>query len=137
VVKFLGALIMKIVISTDGEMVSAHFGRCPQFTIIEIENGELKNREIIPNPGHHPGFLPQFFKDKNVECIVAGGMGMNAQNLFNQFNIQQIMGISGTIESVITMLQEGNLIGKESLCKPGGGKGYGVDKTTCDHGGEE
>ena len=28
---------MKIAISTDGDFVSAHFGRCPSFTIVDIE----------------------------------------------------------------------------------------------------
>jgi len=32
---------MKIAISTDAGFVSAHFGRCPSFTIAEIE--EEKN----------------------------------------------------------------------------------------------
>ena len=133
---------MKAVISTDNNYVSAHFGRCPSFTIIEIENKKVINKEIINNPGHHPGYLPQFFNEKGVECIIAGGMGRNAVNLFDQFNIKQYVGISGKIEDVINQLVEGTLITGDSLCNPGKGKGYGVDKTVCDHdnnsnGGEE
>jgi len=124
---------MKAVISTDGEYVSAHFGRCPSFTIIKIENGKILEKEIIDNPGHHPGFLPEYFHKKGVDCIIAGGMGMNAQNLFNQYNIKQYAGISGKISDIINQLIGDTLIGGESLCKPGAGKGYGVDKTTCDH----
>ena len=32
---------MKIAISTDGDFVSAHFGRCPEYTILDIENGKV------------------------------------------------------------------------------------------------
>ncbi|MGB2705850.1 MAG: NifB/NifX family molybdenum-iron cluster-binding protein, partial [Candidatus Omnitrophota bacterium] len=39
---------MKIAISTDGEFVSPHFGRCPDFTILDIENGKLVKKEIVP-----------------------------------------------------------------------------------------
>jgi predicted Fe-Mo cluster-binding NifX family protein len=124
---------MKVVISTDGQHVSAHFGRCPSFTILEISEGKLIKSETIQNPGHHPGYLPQFFNDMEVNCIIAGGMGGRASELFAQYNIQPILGISGKIESVIDQLLNGTLEGGESMCIPGRGKEYGIDKTECDH----
>ncbi|MGB3111862.1 MAG: NifB/NifX family molybdenum-iron cluster-binding protein, partial [Candidatus Omnitrophota bacterium] len=72
-----------------------------------------------------------------VDYIVAGGMGQRAQMLFAEKNIKTIMGISGTIEEIIEKIQKGTLKGGESLCKPGAGKGYGLDKTECEHGEEE
>ena len=127
---------MRIAISTDSGMVSAHFGRCPEFTIIEIEDGKLKKKETISNPGHHPGFLPQFLHDRGVTCIIAGGMGFRAQGLFAEKGIETIVGISGSIDEVIKSILAGTLKGGESLCKPGAGKGYGIEKTDCDHSGE-
>jgi predicted Fe-Mo cluster-binding NifX family protein len=125
---------MRIAISTDGGFVSAHFGRCPGFTLAEIEDNRVIKKELLENPGHQPGFLPQFLNEKGVECIIAGGMGQRARMLFNQHNIQTIMGITGTIDTVLSQLCDGTLEGGESLCQPGKGKGYGVDKTECDHG---
>ena len=124
---------MRVAISTDGEFVSAHFGRCPSFTIVDIEDGKITKKEVIENPGHQPGFIPQFLHQKGVECIVAGGMGMRATGFFNEYGIQTIVGISGRVDEVIEKLQKGILEGGESLCKPGAGKGYGLDKTECDH----
>ncbi|MBN2030225.1 dinitrogenase iron-molybdenum cofactor [bacterium] len=124
---------MKIAISTDGKQVSAHFGRCPTFTVLEIQDGKVIKGEEIQNPGHHPGYLPQFFHDMGVECIIAGGMGGRAAGLFDQFGIQPIVGVTGKIEEVISLILNGTLEGGESLCKPGLGKGYGIDKTECDH----
>lgn len=124
---------MRIAISTDGDFVSAHFGRCPSFTIVDIENGKLAKRTEVANPGHQPGFIPQFLHEKGVECIVAGGMGMRATSFFEEFGIRTIVGISGKIDEVITGLKKGTLKGGESLCKPGLGKGYGIEKTECDH----
>ncbi len=80
---------MKIAISTDGDQVSAHFGRCPSFTLIEVEDGKVKDREVISNPGHHPGFLPQFFHENGVEYIIAGGAGQRAQGLFAERGIKR------------------------------------------------
>ncbi len=124
---------MRIAISTDGDFVSAHFGRCPSFTIVDIENDKVTRREVVDNPGHQPGFIPQFLHEKGVKCIIAGGMGMRATGFFNELEIQAIVGISGKIDEVIEKLQKGTLEGGESLCKPGSGKGYGIEKTACDH----
>ncbi|MDP8216843.1 MAG: NifB/NifX family molybdenum-iron cluster-binding protein [Candidatus Kaelpia imicola] len=128
---------MKIAISTDGNSVSAHFGRCPSFTILEVEDKEAVNRKTINNPGHHPGYLPQFLHNEGVNVIIAGGMGMNALNLFNQVKIDVIVGISGSIDDVINKIVAGELEGGESLCNPGAGRGYGVEKTECEHEDEE
>jgi len=124
---------LKVAISTDGDSVSAHFGRCPCFTVMEVEDGKVIGREVIDNPGHHPGFLPQFLNKKGVSAIVVGGMGQRAVDLFAEAEIKVVVGISGKISEVVAKLQNGTLEGGESLCRPGLGKGYGLDKTECDH----
>ncbi len=124
---------MRIAISTDGEFVSAHFGRCPLFTIIDIENGKVKKMKTVDNPGHQPGLIPNFLHESSVNCIIAGGMGMRAAELFNELGIETIVGVSGKIEDVLKDLEKGTLEGGQSLCSPGSGKGYGVEKTVCDH----
>ena len=128
---------MRVAISTDGDYVSMHFGRCPSFTIVDVENNKVAKKEIIDNPGHQPGFIPQFLHEKGINCIIAGGMGMRATGFFNDLGIQAIVGVSGRIDDVIEKLQKGTLKGAESLCKPGSGKGYGIEKTICDHPNEE
>lgn len=125
--------IMRIAISTDGDYVSAHFGRCPNFTILDVDNGKVVKKEIVDNPGHQPGFIPQFLHEKSVNCIIAGGMGMRATGFFEEYGIKTVVGVSGKIDEVIEKLRNGTLEGGESLCKPGLGKGYGLDKSQCDH----
>jgi predicted Fe-Mo cluster-binding NifX family protein len=124
---------MRVAISTDGEFVSAHFGRCPSFTILEIKDGRIVDRKVMDNPGHEPGLIPQFLHQEGVSYIIAGGMGMRASGFFNQLGIETIVGISGRIDEVIDKLKQGTLEGGESLCRPGSGKGYGLDKTECEH----
>lgn len=120
---------MKVAISTDNSRVSAHFGRCPFFTIAKIEKGSVVSREVVPNPGHHPGFLPKFLKEQGVDCIIAGGMGGRASELFAQESIKVITGIEGEVDSVLNQLAEGALEDSGNICKPGNGKGYGIPKT--------
>jgi len=127
---------MKIAISNDTGFVSAHFGRCPTFTIAEIEKGKILKVEEINNPGHHPGFLPNFLAERGVNYIICGGMGNRAQILFAEKKISPIVGITGKIDEVIEKFAQEELKGGESLCKPGAGKGYGLEKEECDHPGD-
>ena len=128
---------MKIAISTDGDFVSAHFGRCPSFTIVEIGDNKVLGKDVIDNPGHHPGFLPQFLNKEGVNAIIAGGMGQRAAELFADVGIEAVVGVSGSVNEIIDKIVAGTLAGGESLCQPGLGKGYGVDKTECEHPDEE
>ena len=128
---------MKVAISTDGDLVSAHFGRCHTFTIVDITDGKASNKETVVNPGHQPGAIPQFLHEKGVQCIICGGMGQRAVGFFNDLKIRTLIGVSGTVDDAIESLKKGTLKDGESLCKPGAGKGYGVEKTVCDHPNEE
>ena len=128
---------MIIAIATDGAYVSPHFGRCQTYTMIELENGSVVHQARIANPGHAPGAIPEFLHGKGAKKIVCGGIGARAQELFGQYGIEIAAGVDGTVENVIDRLVRGTLAGEESLCTPGAGRGYGVEKTECDHAHEE
>jgi len=119
---------MKIAITTDSGKVSEHFGRCPEFSIVEIESDKVKDKRTIKNPGHMTDFLPKFFKEKGVNCVIAGGAGFRAQQLFEQFGIKLITGIQGNVDEVINNFIKGKLKQGEDICSPGKGKGYGIKK---------
>jgi predicted Fe-Mo cluster-binding NifX family protein len=107
---------MKIAISTEGGAVSAHFGRCPSYTLVDIEDGKAVERREIPNPGHSPGFLPGYLAEMGVATIIAGGMGPRAQDLFAQNKIQTIIGIEGRVDDVVDRFLQGTLEPGPDLC---------------------
>jgi len=107
---------MRTAISTDGDRVAPHFGRCEAYTIVDIQETKVASREQIPNPGHEPGFLPGYLAERGVECIVAGGMGPRAQMLFDQQRIQTIVGVSCSIDEAIEGLRQGSLAGGATTC---------------------
>jgi len=124
---------LKIAISTDGDRVSLHFGRCPSFTLVNIEDNKVVNQETVANPGHHPGFLPEFLGQKGANYIIAGGMGERARILFEEKKIIPILGMDLSIDQAIKGFIEGSLQSDDKPCEPRSGKGYGLDKTECDH----
>jgi predicted Fe-Mo cluster-binding NifX family protein len=92
---------------------------------------------VVANPGHAPGAIPKFLHNRGVKKIVCGGIGARAVELFRQYGIAILTGVEGTIDETVRKLVEGKLTGGESLCKPGAGRGYGIEKTECDHAHEE
>jgi predicted Fe-Mo cluster-binding NifX family protein len=123
---------VKVAISTDSGNVSAHFGRAPEFTFVTIENNKVIEKKVIRNPGHSVGSIPQFVNQQGAKYMIAGGMGRRAEAFFNEYGIEVIVGITGGIDDIIKKILDGTLEGGESLCAPGGGKGYGVDKIHTD-----
>src|SRR4030042_2336416 len=110
---------MKIAVSTERGYVSAHFGRCPAYTIVDIQEGRIIKREEIPNPGHQPGFLPVYLSQMGVNAIIAGGMGPRAQGLFAEKNIQTLLGVQGAGDEVIEKFLRQELEAGQDLCDHG------------------
>jgi predicted Fe-Mo cluster-binding NifX family protein len=82
--------------------------------LVDFEEGKVVNEVEVENPGHAPGYIPQFLHEKGVRQIVCGGMGMRAQGLFAEFGIETFLGVEGSINSVIEKLEQGLLESKES-----------------------
>ncbi|SHK40091.1 NifB/NifX family molybdenum-iron cluster-binding protein [Paramaledivibacter caminithermalis] len=108
---------MKIAIARDGNYVSEHFGHCEGFEIAEVEDKNILKREFLPNPGHKPGFLPKYLSEKNVNVIIAGGMGATAQELFTRNNIEVIVGARGELDAIIKDYVDGNLKSTNAVCR--------------------
>ncbi|MGQ9673738.1 MAG: NifB/NifX family molybdenum-iron cluster-binding protein [Candidatus Aminicenantales bacterium] len=113
---------MKVAIASDNGYVSAHFGRCSSYTMVEIERERITGRQEIANPGHSPGFLPGFLAEKGVNVIIAGGMGPRAQGLFAERNIQTITGVQGKVDEVIEKFIRHELEPGRDLCDHGQGR---------------
>lgn len=109
--------MLKIAIAKDGNSVSGHFGHCEGFEIVELDEAKVLKREFLPNPGHKPGFLPKYLSEKNVNVIIAGGMGATAQELFNRNNIEVIVGARGNLDDLINEYVNGSLKSTNSVCR--------------------
>ncbi|ACI21902.1 NifB/NifX family molybdenum-iron cluster-binding protein [Thermodesulfovibrio yellowstonii] len=113
---------MRLAIATENGHVAQHFGRCPGFTVVDIENGKINSKNFIENPGykaHQPGAVPMFLRNQNVDCVIAGGMGPNAVMNLQASGIKVIVGITGSIDETIEQFLNGSLKGGESLCEHG------------------
>jgi predicted Fe-Mo cluster-binding NifX family protein len=110
---------MKVAIATDNNQVSAHFGRCRNYIIFDVNEKEIIEKTVIDSPPHQPGMLPGFLHQKGVNCVICGGMGPRAQNLFMGMNIEPVIGVTGNVDDVIRDFLNGTLQSGESLCDHG------------------
>lgn len=107
---------MKIAVASENEMVTGHFGHCEGFSIFEAENNQIIKSETIPNPGHKPGLLPKFLNDMGVNVVISGGMGGGAIAIFNEKNIEVIVGAKGHVKTAAKQYLQGNLKSTGSVC---------------------
>ena len=107
---------MKIAVASTGAMTTEHFGHCENFNIFDAENGDITAQESIPNPGHKPGFLPNYLGDLGVNVVISGGMGQGAIDIFNTRGIEVITGASGSAENCAKRYLAGELKSTGSVC---------------------
>lgn len=108
---------MKFSIPMLNGQITAHFGHCEKFAIVETKDNQIISEKMITPPVHQPGVYPKFLADQGVEVIIAGGMGQQAQNLFAQNNIEVFMGVaSGTAKELVENYLNNQLKTGDNLC---------------------
>lgn len=99
--------------------MSMHFGRCPFFTLVDVEGTETRNVSVVANPAYHnhvPGVVPEFINSQQANVMVAGGMGPKAVDMFHGFGIEVATGVAGTVERVLAAYLDGRVQGS-APCK--------------------
>lgn len=110
---------MRVAIPVTNGTLSAHFGHCEEFALIDTdrENKKITATEMLAAPPHEPGLLPRWLAEKGAEVIIAGGMGGRAQGLFQQQNIAVLVGApSETPETIVKAYLEGSLETGDNVC---------------------
>lgn len=108
---------MKIAVASEGTAVTEHFGHCEGFWIFNAENNKIVSKELVPNPGHRPGFLPVFLHENGVNVIVSGGMGGGAVDIFNEKGIEVVTGAAGEAEKAAADYLSGKLKSSGAVCR--------------------
>ncbi len=106
---------------------SGHFGHCDVFTLIDVENGEIKNVSILQNQEHVQGgcMVPvNLLSENKVTALIVGGIGMRPLMGFKQVGIDVYHDDQRPeIRPVVEDLIAGRLpeIRSDQVCGGGGG----------------
>ena len=110
----------------DGER-SGHFGHCDVFTLIDVEDGQIKEISILPNVSHVQGgcMVPvNLLADNQVNALIVGGIGMRPLMGFKNVGIDVYYDAErAAIRPVVEDLISGKLpiISDNQVCGGGGG----------------
>lgn len=110
---------MRIAIPIANGMLSAHFGHCECFALVDVDVAEKRivKREDVDAPPHEPGLLPAWLAERDVDAIIAGGMGSRAQGLFAHHNIEVIVGAQADLpEKLVADYLAGTLDAGQNIC---------------------
>lgn len=112
---------MKFAIPMADGKLTAHFGHCKEFALIDVEGNEIRNKKMLEPPPHEPGALPKWLDDLGTHVVIAGGMGHRAIDLFNQVGITVVTGAPPEKpETLINNYLNGTLTSETNLCDGGG-----------------
>lgn len=103
---------MRFAVPVAEGKLTMHFGHCEAFALIDVDEKtkEIISEEEIKAPPHEPGLLPKWLGEKDVNTIIAGGMGQRAQQLFSQQDIKVLVGAPSLAPAeLINMYLSGNL----------------------------
>ena len=107
---------------------SGHFGHCDVFTLVDVENGEIKEVSTLNNQEHVQGgcMVPvNILSENRVNVLVVGGIGMRPLMGFRQVGIDVYHDDQRTeIAPVVNDLIAGKLtqISNDQVCGGGGGQ---------------
>ena len=87
--------IIRIAIPSEGQggldgRRAGHFGHCDVFTLVDVEEGKIKDVSVLANKEHVQGgcMVPvQLLADNKVQRLVVGGIGMRPLMGFKQVGI--------------------------------------------------
>jgi len=83
---------------------SGHFGRCDCFTLVDIEGGNVKDVQVLPNPPHTQGecLAPvNLLRVYGANAIVVNGIGMRPLTGFREAGIEVYLGTGPSVSDVI------------------------------------
>jgi len=115
----------KIAIPTNDGVLWPHFGKAPQVTIVTVEDGQVKEIEVLEAPEHEHGAMPRFIAAQGCTDVLCGGLGSGAVNMLNQLGIQVHAGAPAIpIQELLSQYLGGTIIYGDGSCHHDGCGGH-------------
>lgn len=110
---------MRIAIPLTSGKLSAHFGHCQEFAIIDADPDAktIGVRDDVTPPPHEPGLYPAWLAERGATHIIAGGMGQKARELFARNKIAVVTGAPAEDpEAIVGLFLRGRLVTGANGC---------------------
>ncbi len=92
----------RIAIPTNEGKLWQHFGKAPQVTIVNLEDGKIVDQKVLQAPEHEHGAMPKFLAEQGCSDVLCGGLGQGAVNML--------------VEQVLAMFLDGTIVYGDPSC---------------------
>lgn len=100
---------MLIAVTYDNGNIFQHFGKSQMFKIYTIEDGEVKNSEVISTGTIAHEALAGLLAEKGVSAVICGGIGGGAQQALDAEGITIYPGVEGSTDEAVAAFLRGEL----------------------------
>jgi len=110
---------MRVAVPVANGKLNLHFGHCETLALLDVnqEKKAIVSRLDVTPPPHEPGLLPRWLAEKDVNVVIAGGMGQRAQSLFAENDIEVVTGAPAeTPEALVLSFLNGTLLTGANAC---------------------
>ena len=114
---------MKVAIPLFKDRVSPRFDVCPEIWIIELNNGEVVNKEKWPTASFDLQQKLDQLTSKGVNKIICGGIDSFCMNHLGNMGIDVIHNVAGEAGEVLNLFIRG-MLRSGFYCNGKGGRGF-------------
>lgn len=132
---------MKIAVSYENGQVFSHLGKTKEFKIYEITGQQIDKTEMLQANGEGHDAISSLLNENDVDVVICGNAGAEAQNALLEKGIQLISGASGEADKAVLLYLEEELVSAGANCCAGcgdnsddescGGCGCGSSDSDC------
>ncbi|MCQ2520356.1 MAG: FKBP-type peptidyl-prolyl cis-trans isomerase [Lachnospiraceae bacterium] len=107
---------MKIAVTYDNGKIYSHFGKCENFIIYTVDNGDITDSEVISVDVSGHDALAKMLATKDVSVLICGGIGSGAQFALRDLGIDIYAGAEGSTDSAVEAFLRGELVDAGITC---------------------
>jgi predicted Fe-Mo cluster-binding NifX family protein len=118
--------MQRIAVPCEDDRICEHFGYASAFAFFDVDraSGSIADPEMRTAPARSPGALPRWLAEQGATTVLAGGIGVRAQQLCAQLGIDVLVGAgSGDPREAVAAYLSGTLPAGGNACDDGRGHG--------------
>ena len=104
--------------------ISMHFGKTPYFTFVKLDDGEIKDVDVVESFGKHKGGSQtpaEIILNTGADILICGNLGPKAVYMLRDSEIEVFSGASGTVKEILREWRNGKLsFADENSCNEKG-----------------
>ncbi|BEU86791.1 NifB/NifX family molybdenum-iron cluster-binding protein [Selenomonas sp. TAMA-11512] len=100
---------MKIALPNENASICSHFGKAPQFSFYEVEDGSIRSNSIVNTAAEGHDARADFLSANAVDLLICGGIGQHATDALKAKGIEVVNGAKGDIDEAVRAYLAGTL----------------------------